>query len=463
MRSPTPRWPATFAVMAVLGGLLPRCSAPQTSDERPNVLIIVTDDQRASGTLEVMPQTRRWFQEGGVTFPHAFATTPLCCPSRASILTGQYAHNHGIQVRVLRTSGTTSPEGRFQRSTLQWYLREAGYRTAIFGKYLNGWPLPQDPPHFDEWAVIRVPPRISYYGGIVNDGGHVRPVREYNTSFIRDRALSFLRRTTATGQPWFMYVAVKAPHAPFTVEPTYRGAPVPPRAKNPAVAETDLSDKPPFLREDRDPFSRAEHRRVLQLRTLMSVDGMIGVLFRELERLGEADDTLAIFTSDNGISWGEHQLRGKLLPYTESIAVPLLLRWPGHVREGTVDDRIATNIDIAPTVLAASGIRPASEVPVDGRSLLSSDTRRQLLLEYWGRGSLRNIPDWASIRTPRFQYVEYYDRTGRVTFREYYDLRRDRWQLLNLLHDGVASTEPDIGLLSRRLAMARRCAGSNCE
>jgi arylsulfatase A-like enzyme len=433
------------------------------SDGRPNVLIIVTDDQRASGTLAVMPHTRRWFQQGGVTFPHAFATTPLCCPSRASIFTGRYAHNHGIHVRVLPTTRTTSPEWGSQRSTIQSYLHEAGYRTAIFGKYLNGWPFSIDPPHFDEWAVIRVPQGISYYGGTVNVDGRVRPMREYNTSFIRDRALSFLRRTTATDQPWFMYVAVKAPHSPFTVEPRYRGAPVPPPRKNPAVNETNLSDKPPFVREERTPFRRTDHTRIRQLRTLMSVDGMVGDLFRELDRLGEVDDTMAILTSDNGVSWGEHQLGGKLLPYTESIAVPLLLRWPGHVRAGSVDKRIAANIDIAPTILAASGIRPASEVlPMDGRSLLSPSSRRQLLLEYWGPNFQSHVPTWASIRTPRFQYVEYYDRTRQVTFREYYDLRRDRWQLLNLLHDGDASAHPDVRRLSRRLAIARRCAGANC-
>jgi arylsulfatase A-like enzyme len=446
----------------MLPTLLTYCTTSRSTDGRPNVLIIVTDDQRASGTLQVMPQTRRWFQQGGITFRNTFATTPLCCPARASILTGRYAHNHGIQTRVLPGDGTLSPEGSFQRSTVQRYLHEAGYRTALFGKYLNGWPVPVDPPYFDEWAVIRVPPGVSYYGGIVNLNGHVERMRQYNTSFIRDQAISFLRRTSPIGQPWFLYVAVKAPHEPFTVEPEHEEAAVPPPRTNPAIEETDRSDKPPFVRTEPAPHRKIKQLRELQLRTLMSVDDMVGALFGELQRLGELDDTLAIFTSDNGISWGEHRLGGKLLPYTESAGVPLLLRWPGRVPAGTNDDRIAANIDLVPTILAASGIRPSPDLPVDGRSLLAPGTREQLFLEYWTWGSRRPIPDWASTRSRAFQYTEYYDRAGRIIFREYYDLRRDRWQLKNLLRQGERPTDSEIQRLSRQLALARRCAGTGC-
>lgn len=444
--------------MATVAAVRLGSSSEGRRDGRPNILVIVTDDQRASGTLAVMPETRRWFAEGGARFPHAFATTPYCCPSRASILTGQYAHNHGL--KVAPSARAASPESDFQRSTLERYLQDGGYRTAIFGKYLNGLAIRRDPPYFDEWATIRVPHHVSYYGGEVNAGGDTGPVGDYHTHYVRDRALSFLEDAADDSRPWFMYVAFKAPHAPYTAEPKYRQAPVPPGAANPGMEETDLSDKPPFVTRRLVGNADAETLRARQLRTLMSVDDAVGALFDELARSGDDERTLAIFTSDNGYTWGEHGLVArKLVPYTPSVAVPLLIRWPGHVSPGTVDQRLASTVDVAPTALAAAGVRPDARLPVDGRSLLDADRRRRLLLEFWSVGA---VPDWASVRARKHQYVEYYDSDGTVVFREYYDLRRDRWQLTNLLQDGVPGNAPDTSSLARQLAADRRCAGDAC-
>jgi arylsulfatase A-like enzyme len=422
----------------------------------PNILLILTDDQRASGTLEVMPRTRHWFEDGGVRFPSAFVTTPLCCPSRASILTGQFAHNHGILFHVTPRLHVTSPDSPFQRATIERALHDAGYETALFGKYLNGWPESEDPPFFDTWSVVRVPRKDTYFGGEVNEDGNLRPMNEYNTTYLRDRALDFLRSMQGDARPWFLSITVKAPHYPYTPEPKYENAPVPPLVPDPAMQETDRSDKPPDVQQRSVSPEKAEMARTAQLRTLMSVDDLVESVFQELTRLGEVENTLALFTSDNGLLWGEHGLGvNKLVPYTPSVAVPLLLRWPGHVAAGVVDDRLAANVDLAPTILQAAGISPGPSMSFDGRSLLEPSHRSRLLLEYGSTGG------WASTRTRDFQYVEYYD-NGQVTFREYYDLRADPWQLTNLLADDDTANDPDVTALSAQLTADRGCRESAC-
>jgi arylsulfatase A-like enzyme len=441
------------AVVAARG----REPSSHSDDPRPNILVVITDDQRATGTLGVMPQTRAWFADRGVSFAHAYVTTPLCCPSRASISTGQYVHNHGIV-----QTWDEDRASHFEAAAVERHLDEARYTTAIFGKYLVGWPIDRDPPHFDEWAITRVPHGVPYSRGQINDNGDSERLDEYQTDYVRDRALDFLDDAADEGEPWFLYLGFKAPHAPYTPSDDYEAASVAPAEPDPAMVEVDLTDKPPYVRRLAvDPTSvragEADDLREKQLRTLMSVDDALGEIFRELVRLGEDGNTLVIFTSDNGFTWGEHGLVGKkLVPYLPSVAVPLLASWPGHFEPGTVERRIVANIDIAPTVLEAAGIRSATRE--DGRSLTSA-RRKRLLLEYWSAGT---VPTWASTLTAKYQYVEYYDRAGDVSFREYYRLASDPWELTNLLGDGVPDNNPDLAALSRRLATDRGCAGANC-
>ena len=450
-----------LAVAFVLAGwecFLPsgeQVASAQTS-RRPNVLIFVTDDQRATSTMWVLPETKRNFVRNGVSYPNAFAVTPLCCPSRATILTGQYAHNHGVK-------GNGPP--RLGRATLfPRLLQDAGYRTAMVGKFLNSWRLGRRPPHFDRWASGGSP----YVDPRFNVNGSVRTVNGYSTTLVGRFAGRFLHGLEANDRaPWLLYVAPHAPHYPWRPAAQHASRGVGSWSGNPAVLESDRSDKPPFVRSVF--FSLAEGRsvRAAQLRTLMSVDEVVGRVFAKLRALGEARRTLAIFTSDNGFLWADHHLGGtagtagqKRLPYTASVQIPLLLRWPGHVAAGSRHGRITGTVDIAPTVLDAAGIATDSvSPPLDGRSLLSGETRRRIVLEYW-RGRVDSwIPNWASLRTPGFQYVEYY-RDGRTFFREYYNLRRDPWQLRNLLHDGTRANNPDVAALSARLRRDRRCAGT---
>ena len=437
------------------------CTGARTTHEPeppPNILLFITDDQRV-GTLRVMPATRRWFKQRGTSFTQAFATTPQCCPSRASIFSGQYAHNHGVLTND--DASELDSSSLFTRA-----LQAEGYTTAIVGKYLN-YPggftnranVSIDPPNFDDWA--------SFLGGyddsLFNVGGRLRAA-DYSTTFIEHQAADALRSfEAAESRPWFLVVAPYAPHPHFEPQPKYEDAPVPKWSPSLAARERDRADKPPFVRRGTPlPLSRAEKIRREQLRTLMSVDDLVERVARSLGKLGEKRRTLALFVSDNGYSWGEHGLEGKGTAYTESVRIPLLMSWPRHVRGGAVDDRMVANIDVAATILDAGGIEPPEYLNMDGFSLLSDRRRQRLLLEHWGLERV-GLPSWASIRTERAQLVEYYGRDGNIEAREYYDLAADPWQLTNLFgHYGRAADVPEAEALAEQLAKDRRCAGESC-
>jgi arylsulfatase A-like enzyme len=422
------------------------------TEGRPNVLIIITDDQR-SGTLAVMPRTRAIFGRGGTQFTNAFATTPQCCPSRASIFSGRYAHNHG----VLKNLGLS--RRLEQATTLQAYLHDAGYTTAFFGKYLNGWNPRTSPPFFDTWTSFIRGER--YYRGHWNVNGELKTVGTYSTTHVERMALRFLQRVESDDdRPWLMFVAPTAPHLPIDIEPQHSEATVGSWGFTPAIKERDRSDKPGYVRtHSTTPFKSRKIRRK-QLRALMSVDDMVDSVFGQLDELEEGDDTVAVFMSDNGLLWGDHGLRHKSVPYRFAVQIPFLLRWPGRVDAGIKDERLVANIDVAPTVLDAAG-----EVPdtMDGMSLLDRDADRdRLLIEYW-KQSPDPAPTWAGTLTSSYQYVEYFtDSDKRPDEREYYDLAHDPWQLRNLLADEHAGNDPEVGPLSAQLARDRACTGSSC-
>ena len=449
---------ATSLILALAATILqaPSGNEPALAQEvRPNVVIIVTDDQRA-GTLGVMPETSRWFAERGVRFRNAFVTTPLCCPSRASILTGQYAHNHGVRTNA-------DAERIDPASTLPRYLHDAGYRSAIYGKYLNGWEAV--PPYFDTSATHIRGPR--YVGGTWNVDGVETTIDEYSTDYIGRQAVEFLERTEDNDDdPFFLYLAPSAPHTPYTSSPEDAGAPVPRWEPNVAVMEEDRSDKPPYVREQSFAFWKARFVRRQQLRTLISLDDVLGDVFDALARLRERSRTLAFFVSDNGYMWGEHGLLGpsisKNSAYTHSIRIPFLMWWPHRLLGGVVDSRLVSLSDIAPTVLDAVGLSPDATRPMDGMSLLRARTRRRVLTEHWEEPP-KPTPAWASVRTASFQYIEYYGVDGQtVTFSEYYDLNSDPWQLRNLLHDRDPTNNPDISLLHALVQRDRSCVGAAC-
>jgi arylsulfatase A-like enzyme len=421
-------------------------------ESRPNVLVILTDDQRAAGSVTplAMPATRRWLREGGTRFSNAFATTPLCCPSRASIFTGQYAHNHGV--RMNHDAGALD-----HRDTVQRYLQDAGYITALVGKFLNLWPLDERPPHFDRYTLVQP----GYQDVQANKDGEIVQVKQYSTDYVATRARNMiLDFEDQDAAPWMLFVHPNAPHVPFDIKKRYQDAPVGRWDLNPAVREQDLSDKPPYVR-DREPApDRARSTRRNQLRMLMSVDDLVAKAFNTLVATGELQDTLVIFLSDNGFMWGEHALFAKTHAYIQSAEIPLYMRWPGHVPAGTVDPRLAANIDVAPTILEAAGVE--AQHVLDGRPLLGAVPRDHLLLESWHHFP-KDIPKWASYLSPNVQYTEYYadNETSRV-FREYYELGDDPWQLRNRLGPGQQPPSPtSVAVVKDRLDRDRSCQGTS--
>lgn len=444
--------------------LLSSCLLDETGDssgesippQHPNVLVFITDDQRAEGTLNVMPQTMSWFGQGGTRYPNAFATTPLCCPFRVSLFSGRYAHNHGVRTNL----GAPNFE---RRLSIQRFLQERGYTTAIAGKYLNRWPIETSPPHFDRYAFFDPRKRSrGYFQGLFNVDGDLRQIETYLTDYVAERAVQFLNEFESDdGRPWLMFVAPYAPHKPAFPAPEYEGVPVAPLPQSPELrARLDRERAEAFDLPEKTPRTGVIRRR--QLRSLLSVDDLVEDVTKTLETLDEAEDTLAVYISDAGYLWGEYGLAGKRLPYTDSIQIPLLFHWPdkGHPR---VDRRLATNIDVVPTILDALGFEPDEELPLDGASLLEPDERSRVLIEYWA-DPVGGIPPWASIRTRRYQYVEYFLDDG-PRYAEYYDLKSDPHELHNLLSDEKRSNDPASGHLARVRALLRadmRCSGSTC-
>jgi arylsulfatase A-like enzyme len=419
----------------------------------PNILVIVTDDQRAGPeTMAVMPKTSKYFVDEGVEFTNAIATTPVCCPSRASIFTGRYAHNHNV-----RSNAETEAGNLNQETTVQHYLQDkAGYRTGIVGKYLNGWDITVPPPHFDEFAITRGGYFKGRFGVGVDGVQKVRRDFGYSTNYVRRRATRFINRAESNDdQPWLLFVTPFAPHSPSTPPPRYEHAPVPKFELNPGMLEEDLSDKPPQYLDYETAFDRKlqNSRRHRELRTLMPVDDMVQRLMKTLRRTVEPN-TLVFFMSDNGYMWGEHGLSAKATAYDPSISIPLMMRWEGHLLPAQ-DPRLAANIDITPTILEATGVSP--DTSLDGRSLLQQWDRNSILTEVYGAISRPELR-WASILSHDYQYVEYYGDDETITrFREYYDLANDPWQLENLLGDDDSSNDPDIAALSTQLATYRTC------
>jgi arylsulfatase A-like enzyme len=431
--------------------LLLAAAAPAAAAERPNLLVVMTDDQRADGTMAVMPKTRRKIGRQGTTFLEAHATTPKCCPSRASFFTGLYAHNHGV---ISNSRAEQLPQQR----TVQRLVRRRGYRTAIFGKYLNAWPVEINPPFFDEWAISNG----GYSDTFWNIDGRIRTKRRYPTDLVAERALRFIRRADRNEdeQPWLAWVTPYAPHVPSTPAQRHRDDPLPFFPITPAMSETDLSDKPDFLEAARNEEERLATARDDGRRSLMAVAEMIGRLLDELRKRDEAENTLVVFTSDNGFMLGEHGgVVGKDLPYPASTRIPLLMRWPGHVRPRRTTTKLVANIDVAATLLDAAGVRRQT----DGRSLLEAGRRAALLVE--SRGSYAEdraprLPAFRSVRTPTYRYAEYYrHNTYDLIFREYYDLTVDPWELENT---APSLDEARIAELSADLDAYGACKGASC-
>ncbi|GAA2438144.1 sulfatase [Actinomadura vinacea] len=410
--------PATAFLTTVAG--IAGCGAPAewagadgAGKERPNVVVIMTDDQWLE-SMRVMSRTRGLIGGQGVTFSRYYASEPLCCPSRASYLTGQFAHNNGVRHNAL-------PQGGYEKlndkNTLPVWLKNAGYATSHIGKYPNGYGRRDKyyvPPGWTEWRGSLDPTTYQMYGYTLNENGRlttygkadVEDPKYYQTDVYRDKATDFIKRRSSGDRPFFLSVAFLAPHGENGgIGPAPRPAPRhkgrfsdEPLPRKPSFDEADVSDKPGYMR-NRPRLDAAAKERVQtgyrgRLEALLAVDEAVGGIVETLDRSGELDNTYLLFTSDNGFFFGEHRIpAGKYLPHEASAHLPFMMRGPGLPTGRTSQEGVA-NIDLAPTIAEATGVRPG--LMVDGRSMLPYARRPDLrttrpLLHEGGDGALPTV------------------------------------------------------------------------
>ena len=470
MRRPSgrKRWwlVGALTALALLGVGLPVINAA-LDRQPPNVFLYNFDDLRdevAGGIdpLAYLPKTARWLADG-TRFATTYVAEPSCCPSRSSLFTGRFPHNNGV--RLQGDGAKFDAEG-----SMACYLQEAGYSTYQVGKFLTTWPRDKVPPCFSHSTVM--------WGGYEDVGiktdGVAGVAPGYSTSFLGQRGREYIDDALEQGKPFLLY---QAPHAPHTSDVTapgqgrkelavpeerYAGAEV---ESCTAPPEVDRSDKPPYVRWVTKTPEQSRELCESQLRSLRSADDEIDATLSLLRERGVLDDTLVIVTSDNGYLWGEHGRHAKFVPYEPSVRVPLLVRWPERVPAGVDAGRQVSYLDILPTVLAAAGVPPDPDRPLDGESLLSPSKRDTVYAEYWLDSANGSMPTWRMARTPAAKYVQIYDEAGQVTFREYYDLAVDPTEELNLLGDDDPANDPPSDVVAdfaAKLAAFGTCAGVDC-
>ncbi len=399
---------------------------------RPNIVIILTDDQRYD-SMQYLPITLSKLLPESIQFTNAFVSTSQCCPSRASILTGLYSHNHGVFHSDLPNGGATVFD---DKSTLATWLQKSGYRTGFVGKYLNDYSKlsPYVPPGWSDWRGLYSDIGYNNYklienGSVVNYG---TGTANYSTSVFTTKAVNFIN-STPSNQPLFLYFSTSAPHAPATPHPQDVGTfSAFPNWRPLSYNETDVSDKPawvqglPDINSTTAAQSDALHRSTLE--SLQAVDRGFGSIYSALQTSGRLRNTYIIFMSDNGLSWGEHRwVDDKTCPYEECQRVPLLIRKPGLV--GRKNKTLVMNVDVPLTIAELTGVIP--ELNTKGLSLVNvingtAPLSRNSVFFEWQNG-LSSVSDFHAVRTSRYMYAEY--NNGE---RELYDLLVDPNEMDNV-------------------------------
>lgn len=469
----------------------PRTGASQSGRPlaHPNILVITTDDQtQAQFTETTMPFTWGFFSRHGSVFENSLADPPLCCPSRAGFLTGEYAQNHGV---LTNEGGYTYL--RQKANTLPVWLRHAGYRTDLVGKYLNDFPAlgPNPPPGWDRFFAAGGE-TIGYRDFDVGVDGTPRHYGNgtYSTDLYTRVAERLLQDAKRRRRPVFLWLTYNAPHTVPNGKPPCPGAKAQPETladyrrfantslqRTPALGERNLSDKDRWVRK-KGPLSASQRAAVTRrwrcaLSALPPIDRGFRSIIERLRRMGQLGRTIIVFTSDNGYFYGEHGIRSdKKLPYDPALRVPLAIRVPPTIATGPSPAQIealVSNVDLAPTLLAYAHVRPCKRSDrcreVDGRSL------KPLLSERTpGWTKHRAIPieldedfTYKAFRTQNSMYVKLVaDRRGRLAQpdRELYDLRSDPYQLHNLLAGRSDRARLRVRALDRRLRALVACRGT---
>jgi N-acetylglucosamine-6-sulfatase len=447
-------------ILAVCGGGSPSTPTPSAAPTptatgvRPNIVLILTDDLDTP-TTERMPRLGE-FARQGLSFNHFYAAEPLCAPSRASILTGQYAHNHGVLYNEPPNGGFPAFRGS-EASTIATWLHGAGYRTSLVGKYLNGYALGAGegyvPPGWDDWhGHLTALEDGRYFNYWVNDNGevirHGSEQKDYSTDVASRQAVEFIRAEAGKLNPIFLYVGVEAPHVPANYAQRYGDEfryELAPRGPSFDVSDTVA----PMTGAEIDKLDELQRWR---MRSLGSVEDLLDAVTQALAETGRLEHTYVLFTSDNGLLMGQH--RGQAAKsnfYEETIGVPLYVRGPG-VSVGRVE-QLALNIDLAPTLAELAGL-PFPD-GVDGRSLAPflrgsppSSWRSDVYVENYAG------PDQTyALRSPDQLYAN----SDEIRL---FDMRADPYQIKNLRR----LTSPSVlEALERRAAGLARCRGATCR
>ena len=440
-------WKWVAAAMLLAFGVVtasaarPAAAARRAVDNRLNVVLILSDDERSDGTA-VMKNVQTLLADHGVNFTNAHVTTSMCGPSRASILTGQYAHHTG----VLENFGAHAyPAFKDEPDDLPVWMHDAGYDTALVGKYINGYTGAAGhhkiPPGWDDWQVMDSIPMEAYYNYSINNNGHLvhygNKPNDYSTNVLTHKAVNFIK---GARHPFFLYFAPVAPHLPAIPDKRDQGkleniAPI----NSPAFNQKNIG-KEPWRFWHKGLLSAAaqlyiNHVRIRQEESLLALDRGVRSVVTALKARHELNRTVIIYTSDNGFLWGEHRLGGKVWPYQESTHVPLIVRTP-WTTTALRNNQPVLNIDLASTISALAGVKPG--LPQDGRSLVpflkgqQTAWRHAFLEEYLGKDLLKSggPPPYTAVQTRRNLWIEYQN-----GWRELYNLQKDPWEMNNVAGD----------------------------
>jgi arylsulfatase A-like enzyme len=441
---------------------------------RPNIVVIMTDDQWGD-SLAYMPKTLDRLGASGVTFSNFHVSHPTCGPSRSTFLTGQYSHTHGVETNVADTGGGFHHFD--DRNTLATWLHGAGYHTALIGKYVNQYGSEGTetyvPPGWHNWIAATYDASGSnttqrMYDYTLNENGALidygSSAADFKTDVFADKAVANIQ-SRAGSEPFFMLVAVTAPHTDSTAlarpaprhEGLFADEPFP---LKPSFDEAIVSDKPGWVRalprltparQDSIAWSWRD-----RLEALQAVDDLVERVVNELEAQGVLDETIVIFTSDNGHFFGEHRIEsGKLRVYAEATRVPLIVRG-GPFRGGVTRGQVVANVDLAPTIAALAGVAPG--LPPDGVSLVpyAADAMHRLKRAVLLESDPIDANGFDAIRTGRWVYSEL--ATGEE---ELYDLHSDPYQLTSA--HAKATLAAKKAALANALAILEDCAGSSCD
>lgn len=443
----------------LLFALFVPCALGKDKTSRPNIIFVLVDDLRwddlgcAGHPFSKTPHIDRLAREGA-QFRNAFATTPLCSPSRASILTSEYAHTHGI------IDNTERSKQSHRLKTFPQELKKAGYETAFFGK----WHMGNDStprPGFERWYCLQG--QGSSFDPVVNDNGHDVQTHGYVTDILNEKSLDFIRQPHS--RPYFVYLSHKAMHPETSQGPDgklsdpyasnfipaprhknlYEGADIPRRAnwRVPPLDKPALQQKIAGV-APLGPESGSSDTVILnRLRMLASVDEGVGDIVKALTDAGQLDNTLIVVTGDHGYFYGEHCLSvERRLAYEESIRIPIVMRYPPLIQAGSAPESMALTIDFAPTLVELAGGAIPSQY--QGRSLAPllkglppADWRKSFLVEYYTDTVFPRAHKmgYKAVRDDRWKYIHY---TDQVDLDELYDLRDDPYELKNLIHDSAA-------------------------